>query len=119
MCLHGRGFRQADVAQALGHSSGFTSELVNGKKRLRADHAEKIEADLGISKVWLMFGEGPMLVDRTQQQEHGREVYQLIAGAAPGMLEDLERLNTTKRAEILAVVALMVTVELERQQVSV
>ena len=32
------------------------------------------------------------------------------------MLEDLERLSTTKRAEILAVVALMVTAELERQQ---
>lgn len=114
--LRGRGIQQVDVAVALGISSGFASELVNGKKRLRADHATKIEAELGISKVWLMFGEGPMLVDKSQRQEHGREVYKLMAGAAPSLLEGLERLNSNKRGEIMAVVALMVTAELERQQ---
>ena len=114
--LQGRGIRQVDVAEALGQSSGFTSELINGKKRLRADHAEKIEAELGISKVWLMFGEGPMLIDPAQQQEHGREVYKLVAGSATGMLEILNRLSSSKLAEIMAVVAVMASAELEREQ---
>ena len=56
--LHGRGFRQADVAQALGHSSGFTSELVNGKKRLRADHAVKIEETWAFRRCGSCLGKG-------------------------------------------------------------
>lgn len=113
--LHGRGIRQVEVAEALGISSGFASELVNGKKRLRADHATKIEAELGISKVWLMFGEGPMLVDKTQQKEHGREVYKMVAGSAPGLLEILGKLDSEKLAEIMAVIAIMASAELERK----
>ena len=57
-----QGITQRDVAKALNVAPQYVSNILNGYKRIGRAMAERIENQFGISKGWLLTGEGEMLV---------------------------------------------------------
>ncbi len=56
------GFSQKEVADKMGTSSAYINAICNGRKAIGKKQAEKMENLFGLSKSWLLTGEGNMLI---------------------------------------------------------
>ena len=52
---------QQDIADKLGTTRAYVSAILNGRKSIGKNQAEKLSNLFGFSKAWLLTGEGPML----------------------------------------------------------
>lgn len=57
------GVSQAKIAQELGVTKAYVNALFAGRSRFGKKQAEKWSEHFGLSKSWLLTGEGPMLRD--------------------------------------------------------
>jgi transcriptional regulator with XRE-family HTH domain len=56
-----QGMSQQDIADKLGTTRAYVSAILNGRKSIGKNQAEKLSNLFGFSKAWLLTGEGPML----------------------------------------------------------
>lgn len=64
------GLRQVDIAEKLGVSKAYINSLFTGKRPFGKKQAELWESKFGISRVFLLSGEGPMLVNEVEGDSH-------------------------------------------------
>lgn len=74
--LHGLGFKNLQIAEALGVSPAYVSDLFKGNKSIGAKLAYKLEELYKISPSWLIFGTGEMVVSEQSADSNSAPVYQ-------------------------------------------
>ncbi len=60
---------QQEVAQLLGIGQSYVSQMLNGKKPIGKSKADILSKKYGLSKLWLLTGEGEMLANPTEQDK--------------------------------------------------
>jgi transcriptional regulator with XRE-family HTH domain len=98
---HRRRMTQTELARAMGVSPPFVSQLVAGQRKLTPPRAELAAAALGVSKAWLLHGEGDLEPQVTDMSAHIECVARLMA-----LVDD------AKQEEIASVVRAMVGAEI-------
>lgn len=76
-----RGCTQANLARQLGINPGNLSRILNGSVPLSEGFVNKVVVELGVSKRWLLDGQGPMMVESALPQ--GAPVYDIAITAGP------------------------------------
>ena len=74
--LHGLGFKNLQIAEALGVSPAYVSDLFKGNKSIGAKLAYKLEELYKISPSWLIFGTGEMVASEQSADGNSAPVYQ-------------------------------------------
>ncbi|MBQ7192330.1 MAG: helix-turn-helix transcriptional regulator [Paludibacteraceae bacterium] len=74
--LHGLGFKNLQIAEALGVSPAYVSDLFKGNKSIGAKLAYKLEELYKISPSWLIFGEGEMTASKHSVEHNEAPVFQ-------------------------------------------
>ena len=69
-----RHITQKMICERTGMSQPQVSQLLTGKNKFGNKVAKKFEAEFGISYLWLMHGEGEMLVDEPNTMDKRRDV---------------------------------------------
>lgn len=64
--LKERGMTQEQVAKELGVTQGYVTQLLNNRAKFGKTNAEKWGKKLGLNPVWLLTGEGRMLMDNSR-----------------------------------------------------
>lgn len=91
-----KGMSQVDIAEKLGVSKAYVNALLSGRSAFGKKQAEIWENNFGLSKTWLLTGEGEMLKSDTAQsgkdgQDEGKDddrVCLLPVEAMAGPLQD-------------------------------
>jgi transcriptional regulator with XRE-family HTH domain len=94
---HRRRMTQTELAQAMGVTPPFVSQLVAGQRKLTPARAELAAAALGVSKAWLLHGEGDSELESTAMSAHIDVVVRMMV-----LVDDV------KQKEIASVVRAMV-----------
>lgn len=76
-----RGFTQAHLARQLGINPGNLSRILNGTVPLSEGFVNRLVVELGLSKTWLLKGDGPMMADSVVPS--GAPVYDIDITAGP------------------------------------
>lgn len=77
-----KGITQKDIAEMLGVSNAYVNALFTGKRAFGKEQAQIWENHFGLSKVWLLTGEGSMLKETAQADNNATFV-------APYITEEL------------------------------
>lgn len=64
---------QAEIALGLGYQVSYLSDMINGRFEISEKFADKLENKYGIRKLWLLSGEGEMLVNQEEAPKHPPE----------------------------------------------
>lgn len=84
-----RGVSQVDIASQLGVSKAYVNALFTGRSHFGKKQAELWEEKFGLSKIWLLTGEGDMLVDGAEHSDSSA-----LEGGAPGVLVPLVHIDS-------------------------
>ena len=96
-----RGITQQQVADALGVSLQYVNQLLNGRKMLGKKNAERLANLYGLSKPFLLTGEGELLLPSptptpTQTTIDASSMVNAIIAAKDEVIESLKRELQTK-----------------------
>lgn len=96
-----RGITQQQVADALGVSLQYVNQLLNGRKTLGKKNAERLANLYGLSKPFLLTGEGELLLPSptpatTQTTIDASSMVNAIIAAKDEVIESLKRELQTK-----------------------
>ena len=89
----GQGITQKDIADELGVSKAYINSLFTNKRAFGKEQAEIWENHFGLSKAWLLTGEGDMLVSKDSRdpaETRPRIPMTVAAGSLSGFADDIQ-----------------------------
>ena len=130
---HEKGLRQADIADQLGVKQASISYWKSGKKKPNLDKIDPLCELLGISSIWLLFGEenepvsdNPLLASLNQltltQQENIEAIIKSMSNALSDtekeLLDKLAKLNKLNQGSLLRLADVLIQQQ-EAQHIAV
>lgn len=79
-----QGIKQTEVAQRLGVKPQYITKIFSDEREIGKNQIEKWITQFGFNKVWLLTGEGEMLVNTLPEQTHNAHRIPLLPISAQG-----------------------------------
>lgn len=86
-----QGIKQVDIASAIGVNPSYITKIYKGEREIGKEQVDKWVTHYGLSKVWLLTGEGEMLqsgADSTETTDVANKIPLLPVSAQGGSLND-------------------------------
>lgn len=86
-----QGIKQVDIASAIGVNPSYITKIYKGEREIGKEQVDKWVTHYGLSKIWLLTGEGEMLqsgADSTETTDVANKIPLLPVSAQGGSLND-------------------------------
>ena len=86
-----QGIKQVDIASAIGVNPSYITKIYKGEREIGKEQVDKWVTHYGLSKIWLLTGEGEMLqsgTDSTETTDVANKIPLLPVSAQGGSLND-------------------------------
>lgn len=86
-----QGIKQVDIASAIGVNPSYITKIYKGEREIGKEQVDKWVTRYGLSKIWLLTGEGEMLqsgADSTETTDVANKIPLLPVSAQGGSLND-------------------------------